>query len=165
MNKKTVFIIISALLMLGLMASMLLMLMMKAHENFPKNIKVREDGVTEDVFAIRDLQLCPTESKEYEIDLFCDASGDYNITMAYEERKQGTMKHYVDVVVKANGETVYQGKLSKLIDGKEIVSFDGTLLAEHPLTVTVTYTMPYETGNEAQGTSADFDIHLKIQKI
>ena len=165
MNKKTVFIIISALLMLGLMASMLLMLMMKAHVNFPKNIKVREDGVTEDVFAIRDLQLCPTESKEYEIDLFCDASGDYNITMAYGERKQGTMKHYVDVVVKANGETVYQGKLSKLIDGKEIVSFDGTLLAEHPLTVTVTYTMPYETGNEAQGTSADFDIHLKIQKI
>lgn len=164
MNKKTVFIIISALLMLGLMASMLVMFVMKAHENFPKNIKVRENGVTEDVFTIRDLQLCPNQSKEYEVDLVCDASGDYNITMTYEELQQGTMKHYVDVVVKANGETVYTGKLSTLIDNKEIISFDGTLLAKEPLILTVTYTMPYEVGNEAQGTSADFDIHLKIQK-
>ena len=165
MNKKTVFIIISALLMLALMASMLLMLMMKAHENFPKNIKVRENGVTEDVFTIRDLQLNPTESKEYEIDLVCDASGDYNITLTYEELQHGTMKYYVDVAVKANGEVVYEGKLSALIDDKEVISFDGVLLAEEPLVVTVIYTMPYETGNEAQGTSADFDLYLKVKKI
>ena len=165
MNKKTVFIIISALLMLGLMASMLILLVMNAHEDFSKNIKVREDGVTEDVFTVRDLRLSPNQSKEYEVDLVCDASGAYNITLEYEEKQHGTMKHYVDVVVKANGETVHEGKLSSLMDKHEIVSFDGNLFAKKPLTVTVIYTMPYEIGNEAQGTSADFNVHLKITKI
>ena len=68
-------------------------------------------------------------------------------------------------LVKVNGEAVYTGKLASLIDKNEIVSFDETLWANNPQTMTVVYTMPYETGDEAQGTTADFDIHLKIQKI
>lgn len=156
---------LSAFFVLAMMASMLIVLVMQAHNNFPKDIKVREDGVTEDVFSVRNLRLCPTESKAYDVDLFCEASGDYNITLSYVETKPGAMKHFVDVAIKLNGEAVYTGKLASLIDKKEIVSFDETLFANDPQTVTVVYTMPYETGNEAQGTTADFDIHLKIQKI
>ena len=165
MKRKNIFILISSLLTLAAMASMLIVLMIVARRDFPKNIKVREDGVTEGIFTVRDLQLSPAQSRKYEVDLVCVASGDYNITIDYAEIFNGGMKHHVDVAGKANGETLYKGKLSKLIDGEETVSFDGVLKEKEPLTVTFVYMMPYETGNEAQGTSADFDVCFKIQKI
>lgn len=165
MKNRTLGTILVALLALSAMAITLVLFLVEAHENFPESVKVRENGVTQDVFSVRDLQLYPGQSREYEIELVCDASGDYNITLAYEELESGSLKHYVDVAVKANGETVYTGKLSRLIDDKETVSFDGTLEAEEPLVVTVTYTMPHEIGNEAQGASTDFDIYLRIEKI
>ena len=165
MKNRTLSTLIVALCTLGAMSVILVVFLINAYEVFPENIKVRENGVTESVFEVRDLRLCPAQSPEYDIDLVCDASGAYNITLSYEELLPGNMKHFVDVVVQANGETVYIGRLSKLIDDKEVVSFDGTLEADEPLTVTVRYVMPYETGNEAQGTSADFDLHLKIEKI
>ena len=165
MKKTNLRALLSALLVIGAMACMLIVLVMNAYDKFPERIKVREDGVTEDVFTVRNLQLCPDQSKEYDVDLVCDASGAYNVTLTYEELKPGTMKHYVDVVVSVEDETVYTGKLSTLMDKKETISFDGTLMSRTPLTVTIKYLMPYETGNEAQGTTADFDIHLKIQKI
>ena len=165
MNKKTLNILIVALLVLGAMACMLIAFTANAREDFPESVKVKRNGETQEVFAVRDLKLTPSESKEYEIDLVCDASGAYDIALEYQEQHDGGMKRYVDVTVQANGETVYEGKLAKLLDGGEKIELQGTLYAQEPLVLKIIYTMPYETGNEAQGTSADFDLCLKIQKI
>ena len=75
------------------------------------------------------------------------------------------MKHCVDVTVKSDGEVVYKGNLVELIDGKKTIEFDGELYAEDPVVITVCYEMPRNVGNEAQGTFADFDIRLKIEKL
>ncbi len=143
---------------------MLITFLGKAKEDFPENITVSEDGVTESILAVRDLKLCPTESKEYSVNLVCAASGSYHISLDYEEKKNGGMKPFVDVTVKFNGEVVYEGELAALLDSGELIQFEGELHAEEPLVVSICYLMPYDVGNEAQGTYADFDIHLKIEK-
>ena len=165
MKTKSLNMLIVAFVLLGLMAVMIITFIEDTHDNFEKNITVDADGVTEEVLAVRELMLNPTESKEYSVNLVCAASGAYRIFLDYEEKSDGGMKPFVDVIVKSNDKVVYSGNLVELIDGKKTVEFDGELFAEDPLVVTVCYTMPGSVGNEAQGTFTDFDVRLKIEKI
>lgn len=164
MKNRSINMLITALLLLGAISVTLVFFLWKAEENFPKNIRVRQDGITEDILPVRDLHLNPTESKEYSVDLVCDASGAYYITLDYEELENGGMKHFVNVTVKADNEVIYEGPLAALLDSDKILQFEGNLFATKPLTVSICYLMPYEVGNEAQGTYADFDVHIKIEK-
>lgn len=165
MKNKSVNILIVSFLLIGIMAVMLITFLGKAKEDFPENITVSSDGVTESILAVRDLKLSPTESKEYSVNLVCAASGSYHIYLDYEEKEDGGMKPFVDVTVKFDGEVVYEGELAALLrDDGELIQFEGELHAEEPLVVSICYLMPYDVGNEAQGTYADFDIHLKIEK-
>ena len=167
MKNRSVNILIVALLLLALMSVMILVFLEKAHDDFPNDITVVEDGVTESILPVRDLMLNPTESKEYSVNLYCAASGSYYVYLDYEETEDGGMKHFVDVTVKANDTVVYEGKLDKLIDDPdEIIQFEGELNAKSkdPFVISITYLMPREIGNEAQGTYSDFDIHLTIKK-
>ena len=165
MKNRSINMLIVGLLVLGLLATALIAFLIKAKENFPKNIKVRENGVTESILPIRDLKLTPSESKEYSVDLVCDASGLYHIYLDFEELTDGGMKPFVHVSVSADGALIYEGELAALLDGDEVLYFQGDLFATDPLVLTICYLMPYEIGNEAQGTYADFDIHLKIKKV
>jgi hypothetical protein len=144
---------------------MLITFLESVKQDFEDNIKVSEDGVTESVQQVRDLKLNPTESKEYRVDLVCAASGSYYIYIDYEEKEDGGMKPFVEVTVKLGDEVVYEGSLAALLeDGCEPIQLEGELHAEEPLPITVCYLMPRDVGNEAQGTYADFDLHLKIEK-
>lgn len=165
MKNKSVNILVVSLLLLGLVAVMLTVFLGGAKEKFPESITVSEDGVTESILAVRDLKLNPTESKEYSVSLVCDASGLYNIQLDYEEKNDGGMKPFVDVIVKLDGSVIYEGGLAELLDNDgEPIRFECELNATEPLVVSFCYSMPYDIGNEAQGTYADFDINLKIEK-
>lgn len=164
MKNKNINMLIVGLLLLGLMAVMLIVFVGKAKEDFPKNITVSESGVTESILSVRDLKLNPTESKEYSINLVCAASGSYHIYLDYEEKKDGGMKPFVNVSIKFDNELVYEGGLAALLDGGVVIQFEGELNSNEPLVVSICYLMPYNVGNEAQRTYADFDIHLRIEK-
>lgn len=165
MKNKSINILIVSFLLTGIMAVMLITFLGKAKEDFPENITVSADGVTESILAVRDLKLSPTESKEYSVNLVCAASGSYHIYLDYEEKEDGGMKPFVDVTVKFGDEVIYEGELAALLaDDGDLIKFEGELHAEEPLVVSICYLMPYDVGNEAQGTYADFDIHLRIEK-
>lgn len=163
-TNRNIGIMIVAFLLFVVLSVILIVFLIRAHENFEKNIKVKENGVTEAVFAVRDLALVPTESREYHINLVCEASGGYHVFLDYNEKKDGGMKHFVEVTVKVDGKTVHVGSLAELIDDGKTVTFDSELYADDPVVITVVYRMPDDVGNEAQGTYADFDICLKIVK-
>ncbi len=164
MKNKGINILIVALLLLGAMSVMLIVFLGKAQEDFPEEITVSEDGVTEKIAAIRDLKLIPTESKEYSVDFICAASGKYEFSIEYEEIKDGGMKCFVAVEIELDGDTVYEGTLAALLDTDTVVEFDGELHTSEPMTVLFTYEMPYDVGNEAQGTSSDFNIIFSVKK-
>ncbi len=95
--------LIVGIILLSLMAVMLVVFLWDAEEKFPKEITVSADGVTESILPIRDLHLNPTETKEYNVNLFCRASGGYNVYLDFEETEDGGMKPFVDVAVKVDG--------------------------------------------------------------
>lgn len=164
MKNRSLNMLITALCLLGILSVILAVFIQHAHDEFEENITVSAEGVTEKILPVRDLKLNPTESKEYSVNLVCAASGLYDICLDYEELEDGGMKPFVNVTVKANNEIVYEGGLAALLNGDEVIQFEGSLYATKPLVISVCYLMPYEIGNEAQGTHANFDVHLKIQK-
>ena len=164
MKNKYANILIVALLLLAIVSVMLVVFLTDAKEKFPEKITVDADGVTESILPVRDLRLNPTESKEYSVNLVCIASGSYHIYVDYEESDDGGMKHFVEVTLKFDGETVYEGSLAELIDSDKTVQFDGELEEDEAVAVSFCYRMPDEVGNEAQGTYADFEVVLRIEK-
>ena len=164
MKKTSVNILIVSLLLMGVMGVMLIVMLGDAREDFKENITVSADGVTEEVLAVRDLTLTPTEKKTCTVNLVCAASGSYDVILVYEETKDGGMKPYVNVTVTCDDETVFEGSLATLLDSETEITFAGELHESETLPVTFTYEMPREIGNEAQGTYSDFDVHLTIEK-
>ena len=164
MKSSYINMLIVSLLLLSVMAGLLIIFLWDAGDKFPDEIVIRENGVTESILPVRDLMLNPTESKEYSVDLICQATGLYNISLSCEEREDGGMKHFVDVAVLLDGELLFEGALVDLIDGGEVVTFQEELDDVDPIVLTLRYSMPYETGNEAQGTFANFDAQVSIKK-
>ena len=164
MKNRSINLLIVSLLLIAAMAVTLIVFLEKAKEDFPKNITVDGDGVTESILPVRDLSLNPTESKEYSVNLVCAASGTYVITLDYVEKVDGGMKSFVDVSVTCGDLLLYSGSLSDLLDTDTVLEMEGELKADDPLTLTFRYEMPKSVGNEAQGTYSDFDIDLKITK-
>ena len=164
MKNKNINMLITAMILIIVFSVMLAVFLAMAHDEFDDNITVTVDGVTEKTLKVRDLRLSPTEKKEYVVGVFCSASGGYDISLTYVETLDGGMKPFVNVWVECEGVRVYEGTLVDLLDGGTVIRFAGELEAKDPLPITFCYEMPYEIGNEAQGTSADFDIKLKIEK-
>jgi hypothetical protein len=164
MKNRSINILITAFVLLGILAFSLAIFIQWAHESFADGITVSENGVTESVLKVRDLRLNPTESKEYSVKLICEATGSYLITLDYNETSDGGMKRFVNVKVKCGGEVVYEGPLAPLLDSDYAIEFEGELDSEEPLPICITYDMPRDVGNEAQGTFSDFDVTLKIKK-
>ncbi len=164
MKSKSISILSVAIGLLGIIAVMLIVFVEQAHDDFEKGITVSAEGVTTETLEVRDLTLNPTETREYEVNLTCPASGSFDISLVFEEVIDGGMKQFVDVTVSLGDTEVYRGRLSELIASGTAVSFEGELLAEEPLVLSVSYTMPRDVGNEAQGTYAEFDVHLTVEK-
>ena len=164
MKNRSVNILIVALLLLAALSVTIIVFLTDAHEEFPESITVSEDGVTEKIGKVRDLKLIPTASKEYSVDFFCAASGVYEFDVEYREIEDGGMKDFVLVTISFDDEVIYEGTLAALLDTDTVVEFDGDLHETEPTTVNFSYEMPYETGNEAQGTWSDFNIAFNVQK-
>ena len=164
MKNRSVNILIVGLLLLVIMSVILVVFVEHAHGRFKEDITVSENGVTESVKTVRGLKLNPTESKEYRVNLLCKASGDYYIYIDYTETHDGGMKKFVNATVSLGDTVLYSGSLADLLDTDAVIEFVGTLEEEDPLPIVFHYEMPREIGNEAQGTSSDFDIEFKIVK-
>lgn len=164
MKNKNINMLIISFLVIAAFAVMLIIYVGNAKTTFSENIKVSQDGLTEDVIAVRDLRLNPTESKEYSVNLVCAASGTFAFDLNFIEKIDGGLKPFINVTITADGNVVYQGTLEDLINNGLTVSFKGELHAKEPLVLTFHYEMPREIGNEAQGTYSDFDINIKVEK-
>ena len=164
MKQRGITILTISFILLGMMGVMLLVFVNQAHDEFKEDVQVSENGVTEEVLAVRDLMLNPADKKQYEVKLTCPASGWFEITLDHEEIENGGMKPFVNVSVSCNENELYNGTLVDLLDNGTPVTLNEQLHATEPLVLRIAYEMPYETGNEAQGTFADFNIHLKIEK-
>lgn len=164
MKDRSFYILITAMVLLSVLAVLLIFFIFNADYKYEDNIRVKENGITETLIPVRDLVLSPGVEKDYDVKLICDASGSYFIHIDFQEREDGGMKEFVNVIVEYDGEQVYEGKLTELIDEGFVIEGERELHAQDPMNVTFRYVMPLETGNEAQGTYSYFDVHIVIKK-
>ena len=164
MKNRSINMLIVATIVLTGMAIMLLLFLDDAHNTFEGDITVNEYGVTETVIPIRDLTLTPGDQKDYDVNVYCKATGSYHVSIDVIEDKDGGMKKFVNVKILSDGAQIYEGALTELIDDDLIIIFDAELDDSRPTVLTFIYEMPLDTGNEAQGTFSDFDIQVNIKK-
>ena len=163
MKSKSFGIMIIGLALLLIMSIVMLLFIVRAHERFHSDLAITVDGVTEKTLTVPSLQLVPGSQEEYDVHVKCEASGLYEVEVFYYEKQNGGLKNFVNAVMTLGDERVHKGALRDLIDG-EPVRFDWTFEEGEAMTLTISYEMPIEIGNEAKGTSAGFDVKIKITK-
>lgn len=96
----------------------------------------------------------PGSEREYAITLTGEFAENYEITLNFRNDKHsGELENYLTVTITTKNVTI-QKQLKELLDGEEIE------LGNDANEITITYVMPEDTGNEAQGATADFYIDL-----
>lgn len=122
-------------------------------------VNLEKEGVTQKELEFSAGGMIPGESKEYTIQLNAKSAGTYFITLSFEG-EEGVLNEILDVAVECEE---YQAsyKLSELLNG---TTFEFTCDVSKKADVTISYTIPVETENEAQGATADFKVLLTAER-
>lgn len=163
MSKRTSYIFILsfvAVTILGIVVGAWLFVGQEKYVN-EKTIALGEER--QDEMDVKLSGLCPGMSRLYEINLRANSGDGFKITMAFERAEADSLAQFVDVEVRACGETVDSAKLSEYLDGKQIsfpVKFDGV----SEINVEIVYSMGRDVGDEAQNAEADFKIVISSER-
>lgn len=125
----------------------------------PITVNLEKEGVTQEELEFSAGGMVPGESKEYNIQLNAKSAGTYFVTLSFEG-EEGGLSEVLDIAVKC-GDYQASYKLSELLNG---TTFDFACDVSNKANVTVIYTIPVETENEAQGATADFKVLLTAER-
>lgn len=127
---------------------------LQKQSNMEANTVIELNGETSKTLKAELTDFYPGSEQEYKIVLTGETAGNYIITLDFRDVKNsGSLENYLTATIKAKDITI-QKQLKELLDGEEIELGKG--VGE----ITIVYAMPTDTGNEAQGTTADFYIDL-----
>ncbi|MBR3804174.1 MAG: hypothetical protein IKJ14_02350 [Clostridia bacterium] len=163
-KSKSIWVLIISFIVVAFISIAIIFNNLDARSEFTNSVKIDGSGYAEKEIEVRNLQLHPNESKSYTIEVAPEFGGDYEISINYQEIKDGGLKEFVTVSFSVDGKQVQSSSLKNLLDGKSSIVILQNFSEDKPLKLTVTYIMPYEVGNEAQGAYADFDVTLIFDK-
>ena len=163
-KSKSIWILIISFIVVAFISIAIIFNNLDARSEFTNSVKIDGSGYAEKEIEVRNLQLHPNESKSYSIEVAPEFGGDYEISINYQEIKDGGLKEFETVSFSVDGKQVQSSSLKSLLDGKSSIVILQNFSEDKPLKLTVTYIMPYEVGNEAQGAYADFDVTLIFDK-
>ena len=162
MTKKG-WLTIATFLLLSLGAIALLIYSL-SQSNLEKTISVESEGITTETLTVKGLALHPGEQQEYTVVFEGELDGDFTVSLDYRETRNGGMKPFVAAILRTGGSVVYEGTLAELLNSDRVITFDARLSPDDPLTLSLCYQMPSHIGNEAQGTFAEFDITVTVER-
>lgn len=154
MKKTTAYILICLLIVMSLVGILIwATLDKKTDEKQAADIEITLDGNTTENLKVDFTDICPGTEKQYVIRLKAENAKDYSIVLKFVG--DGKIKDYIDVEITTDGENLAEGskKLAELLGGD-------ISLGKGATEITIKYSMPLQTGNEAQGAEASFDIEL-----
>jgi len=152
---KYILIIISIILTL---TGVVLFTTMQDNNELKENTVIEIDGATTKTLKAEIDGLYPGKTEEYVISFIGDDIKDYLITLDFNGDNDGTLKNFIEVEIKTNESSINK-TLNELLEGDRISL--GTGVTE----IIISYTMPIEVGNEAQGVSVVFYIELEAKTI
>lgn len=96
----------------------------------------------------------PGCTQQYQISLNGELADSYTVTLSFRnDKKQGGLENFITVVISTSNFTLEKPLKDLLND--EVIDL-GTNASQ----ITISYTMPTDTGDEAQGTTCDFYVDL-----
>ena len=122
-----------------------------------------KEGATKEV-VFKELSIAPGQSCEYNLILEREDAVPCDITFDFEETQNLDLKKYVYVKMESDGEVFYDKLLADAFADKE---FHLRLEAkkEKQQTITVTYYLPQDVGNEAQNAKSVFKLLVTATTI
>lgn len=123
-----------------------------------KTITLADDVQSEEM-KVNLSGIAPGVKATYTLNLQANSGDSFDAVMDFEKTGADSLAPYIAVEILVDGESVGNGSLAELLDGKQFnfhIDFDGTTAVE----VEIIYSMGLDVGDEAQGTSADFDMIL-----
>lgn len=123
--------------------------------NVESDATIEIDGETHKTLEATLTGFYPGSSQDYTIVLTSETSESYETYLSFRDGS-GELQNYIVVTVSTGTEEI-EKPLSELLGGETL------FLGENVSEIKITYTMPEEVGNEAQGTTADFRIDFSAK--
>lgn len=122
-----------------------------------ENPGIEVSGETEKTIKAELTGFYPGDKQEYNITLIGEMSEDYVVTLTFRNDKNvGGLEDFLTVTIKTKEVTI-EKQLKEVLNGEKIE------LGNNANEITIAYAMSEETGNEAQGTTAEFYIDLTAE--
>lgn len=163
MEKKSVFMIVFTVIVLGLCAIALVWWYDRSQSSSLDDVAViiNEEKTTEVNVTLSDF--LPGDSKSYTIQMKNGEEEPISVVMSFEKKETDSLAPFMDVEIRVGGEKISEGKLEEYLNGKT-VTLSNALAVAATCEVEVIYSMGIEVGDEAQNTTADFNILLQGNK-
>lgn len=122
-----------------------------------ENTVIEVSGETKKTVKAELVGFYPSSKQTYTITLAGETSQDYLVTINFrDDNKSGGLENYLIVTITTKEVTI-EKPLKEFLKGEKVE------LGKNANEITITYAMPEDTGNEAQGTTADFYIDLTAE--
>ena len=162
MKSKSINILLLSMLTLSIAGMGLALKVDAAQREFEKSIQIdseqmAEDGTYEEEIAFELLCFYPGVEKGYTLAISAPETNEYTLTLDFNETQDGELKNYLDVEISC-GEITVNRTLAALFADGEVTQFVCALEKGEEVKIDISYSMPLETGNEAMGAEAFFDI-------
>ena len=126
-----------------------------------KEIVVENGDVVKDRIYVRHLKLDPSEKQDYSAIINCHTSGNFEFVINFEKINDQGMPAFVNVVLFANEQKLYEGTLRDLL-AQRSVYFEDRIQAGVPYEIKATYSIPSDAGNDANDTRIQFDMDINM---
>lgn len=161
MRKKVGYILTIAVVAMTVIG-VLLWFNIKGDGNLKDKTTVTFGGETTKTLKAEIAGFYPGKSADYTIEISDKNAADYNVSLVFRknedvEPEKNTLGNYLTVRIVA-GDVTFEKNLNELFGGETIN------LGRNSQKITITYTMPLEIGNEAQGAEARFFIDLTVSE-
>ena len=100
----------------------------------------------------------PGKTVDYNITLNGDATNDYIVSLKFYNDNGGALKKYLNVKITTNNETLIKPL-------EDFLQSNSICLGNSVTKINISYTMPIETGDEAQGASVTFFVELNAKYV
>ncbi len=141
-----------------ILAGLILFVVVTSRQNeFSKSIRLQANGTTEEKMEITGLNFKPGDNREYELTYSCTDGGKYDLTFVFKTTKAGGMEPFISVELE-NGDRKVTVPLKDVLEDERGIETTLYFEKKKKESVYLRFSMPIEVGNEAQGTTADFQV-------
>lgn len=157
MKKKLYIILILVCVVTAFTGVIMWGVLQEQQAELTENTVIEVSGETEKTVKAELTGFYPGDKQEYNITLKGEMSEDYLVTLTFRDDKNADgLENYLTVTIKTKEVTI-EKQLKEVLSGEKIE------LGSNANEITIIYAMSEETGNEAQGTTADFYIDLTAE--